>query len=77
MGDNLKESMIWFKQAEKDLKASKNSLKLGDYEWVCFQAQQAAGKSLKSILFDDALKAFFEFKIHKCVYTFLYVKKHT
>ncbi|PXF60771.1 MAG: hypothetical protein C4B59_07955 [Candidatus Methanogaster sp.] len=49
--------MIWFKQAEKDLKASKNSLKLGDYEWVCFQAQQAAGKSLKSILFDDALSA--------------------
>ena len=51
MGDNLKESMRWFKQAEKDLKASKNSLKLGDYEWACFQAQQAAEKALKSILY--------------------------
>ncbi len=50
MGYNLKESVRWFKQAEKDLKASKNSLKSGDYEWVCFQAQQAVEKALKSIL---------------------------
>ena len=50
MDDNLKESMRWFKQAEKDLKASKNSLKSGDYGWACFQAQQAAEKALKSIL---------------------------
>jgi len=51
MGDNLKESMRWSRQAEKDLKASKNSLKSGDYEWACFQAQQAAEKALKSILY--------------------------
>ena len=51
MGDNLKESMRWVRQAEKDLKASKNSLKSGDYEWACFQAQQAAEKALKSILY--------------------------
>ena len=51
MGGNLKESMRWFRQAEKDLKASKNSLKSGDYEWACFQAQQAAEKALKSILY--------------------------
>ena len=51
MGDNLKESMRGSRQAEKDLKASKNSLKSGDYEWACFQAQQAAEKALKSILY--------------------------
>ncbi|NIA11180.1 MAG: HEPN domain-containing protein [Nitrospiraceae bacterium] len=62
MGDNLKESMTWFKQAENDLKASKNSLKSGDYGWACFQTQQSAEKALKLILFDDALKTFFEFK---------------
>lgn len=51
MGDNLKESMRWFKQAEMDLKASKNSSKSGNYEWGCFQAQQSAEKSLNSILY--------------------------
>jgi HEPN domain-containing protein len=51
MGENLKESLRWFKQAEKDLKAAKNSLQSADYEWACFQAQQAAEKALKSILY--------------------------
>ena len=51
MGDNLKESMRWFKQAEKDLKASKNSLKSNNDEWARFQAQQSAEKDLKSILY--------------------------
>ena len=51
MGENIKESLRWFKQAEKDLKAAKNSLQSADYEWACFQAQQAAEKALKSILY--------------------------
>ena len=51
MGENTKESLRWFKQAEKDLKAAKNSLQSADYEWACFQAQQAAEKALKSILY--------------------------
>ena len=51
MGENLKESLRWFRQAEKDLKAAKNSLQSADYEWACFQAQQAAEKALKSILY--------------------------
>ncbi|KAF5425196.1 HEPN domain-containing protein [Candidatus Methanomarinus sp.] len=51
MSENLKESLRWFKQAEKDLKAAKNSLLSADYEWACFQAQQAAEKALKSILY--------------------------
>jgi len=38
----------WFLQAQKDLKASKNSLKSGDFEWASFQAHQAAEKALKA-----------------------------
>jgi len=51
MSENPKESKRWFKQADKDLKASKNSLNSEDYEWACFQAQQSAEKALKSILY--------------------------
>ncbi len=41
--------MDWIRQAEKDLLHSENSLKIGDYEWACFAAQQAAEKSLKAL----------------------------
>ena len=40
---------LWIKQAEKDLKASKDSLNAGNYEWSCFQAHQAVEKALKAI----------------------------
>lgn len=43
------EILNWWKQAEKDLRASKNSLRSGDYEWASFQAHQAAEKALKSL----------------------------
>jgi HEPN domain-containing protein len=43
------EVLNWWKQAQKDLGASKNSLKSGDYEWASFQAHQAAEKALKSL----------------------------
>ncbi len=39
----------WWKQAEKDLSAAKNSLNSGDYEWASFQANQSAEKALKSL----------------------------
>lgn len=39
----------WWKQSEKDLKAAKNSLNSGDYEWACFQTQQAVEKALKAV----------------------------
>lgn len=39
----------WWKQAEKDLKASENSLNSGDYEWACFQAHQSVEKALKAL----------------------------
>lgn len=45
----VKRERDWLAQAEKDLKHSENSTKLGDYEWACFSAQQAAEKSLKAV----------------------------
>ncbi len=40
----------WISQAEFDLKAAKNSVKSGDFEWACFQIQQAGEKALKAFL---------------------------
>ena len=45
MNANLKEALRWIRQADKDLSSAKNSLKAGDYEWSCFQAQQSAEKA--------------------------------
>jgi HEPN domain-containing protein len=42
----------WLKQAEADLKAAKDSLKDGNYEWGCFQSQQSGEKALKSCLYE-------------------------
>ncbi|MEM1589739.1 MAG: HEPN domain-containing protein, partial [Candidatus Bathyarchaeia archaeon] len=39
----------WFKQALKDYEHARKSLKLGDYEWACFAAHQAAEKAVKAI----------------------------
>ncbi|MGQ4873703.1 MAG: HEPN domain-containing protein [Promethearchaeia archaeon] len=42
----------WFRQAESDLKAAKDSLNSKNYNWSCFQAQQAAEKALKAFLYN-------------------------
>ncbi len=39
----------WWEQAKSDLKAARNSAKSKDYNWACFQAQQAAEKGLKAL----------------------------
>jgi HEPN domain-containing protein len=39
----------WFRQAEADLRHARNSLDIGDYEWSCFAAHQAAEKALKAV----------------------------
>ncbi len=39
----------WMKKSSSDLKASKDSLNSGNYEWACFQAQQSVEKALKSL----------------------------
>ncbi len=43
---------IWLKQAEADLKAAKDSLEDGNYEWCCFQSQQSGEKALKACLYE-------------------------
>jgi len=45
----MKEYETWIKKAKDDLKASHHSLDSKDYEWACFQAQQAVEKALKSM----------------------------
>jgi len=42
-------SRDWMRQAEADLRHSKNSLSAGDYKWACFSAQQAAEKAVKAL----------------------------
>lgn len=51
MNNNVREFERWFEQAKFDSVAAKDSLKAGNYEWACFQAQQAGEKALKSFLF--------------------------
>jgi HEPN domain-containing protein len=43
----------WYKQAKADLQAAKSSLNTENYEWSCFQAQQAAEKGLKAFLYKN------------------------
>ena len=43
------EERDWMQKAKKDLEAAKSSFDAGHYEWVCFQSQQAAEKSLKAV----------------------------
>jgi HEPN domain-containing protein len=47
----MREIKKWAVQAEADLKAAKDSLKDGHYDWACFQSQQSAEKALKSFLY--------------------------
>ena len=51
------EEQRWLRQAEKDLESARDSSKAGHYEWACFQAQQAAEKSLKAFLYSKGLRA--------------------
>ena len=41
----------WLNQADQDINAAIDSMKNEHYEWSCFQAQQAAEKALKALLF--------------------------
>lgn len=46
----VEESKKWLEQAKSDLKAAQNSFKTKNFDWACFQAQQAAEKSLKALI---------------------------
>lgn len=39
----------WLEQAKRDLEHARKSIDLGDYEWACFAAQQAAEKAVKAL----------------------------
>ncbi|HXF70299.1 MAG TPA: HEPN domain-containing protein [Thermoflexus sp.] len=39
----------WWKQAQADLRHARESVRLEDYAWACFAAQQAAEKALKAL----------------------------
>ncbi len=43
--------MSWFRQAESDLRSVADLIKTGHYAQACFNAQQAAEKSLKALAF--------------------------
>jgi HEPN domain-containing protein len=45
-------AMDWFRQAQRDLRHAGRSAEMGDHEWACFAAQQAAEKALKALLQD-------------------------
>ena len=47
----VKEAIRWLRQAEADYAAAQHSLQAGDFEWSCFQAQQAGEKALKAFLY--------------------------
>jgi HEPN domain-containing protein len=49
----LHEATRWLEQATADLKAAGDSRKAANYEWACFQCQQAGEKALKAIWIRD------------------------
>ncbi len=49
--ERVEEARRWFLQALRDIKAARDSLRAGNYEWACFQAQQAAEKAVKALLY--------------------------
>ena len=65
--NNQKEFLRWNKQADFDLNAAESSLKSKNYEWACFQAQQAAEKALKSFLFLNGKRIIITHSINKLI----------
>ncbi len=39
----------WIEQGKLNLRAAKNSLKMGDFAWACFAAHQAGDSALKGL----------------------------
>lgn len=57
----------WFVQSEADLKASKDSLEAGNYNWSSFQAQQSAEKALKAFLYSEGYTSIITHSIKELV----------
>jgi hypothetical protein len=45
------EVVSWLEEGKADLRHERRSLEIGDYNWACFAAQQAAEKALKSYIY--------------------------
>lgn len=65
--NNRSYSDIWFSQAKFDLKAAEDSMNNENYEWACFQGQQAAEKALKAYLFIKRKRNIFTHSIKNLV----------
>lgn len=63
----MRETKKWLTQAEEDLKAAKDSLKSGHYNWACFQAQQSAEKILKFFLYSHGYTSIITHSIKELV----------
>ncbi|MEM1909229.1 MAG: HEPN domain-containing protein [Thermofilaceae archaeon] len=44
------EALDWLAEARADLRHAEVSISVGDYNWACFAAQQAAEKALKALI---------------------------
>ncbi len=42
--------MSWLEEGKADLRHARRSRELGDYNWACLAAKQAAGKALESYI---------------------------
>lgn len=45
----MNRSRDWMQQAKFDLEHARKSITLGDYDWACFAAHQAAEKAAKAV----------------------------
>lgn len=45
----MNRSRDWMQQAKHDLEHARKSIGIGDHDWACFAAQQAAEKALKAL----------------------------
>ena len=47
-----KETENWINQSKRDFNAAEDSFNSKNFEWACFQAQQAVEKSFKALLIE-------------------------
>ena len=67
MSNNIEYALQWFKQATFDLNAAISSKESKDFEWACFQAQQASGKALKAFLYSRKKRNILTHSIFKLI----------
>jgi HEPN domain-containing protein len=67
LNNNRELAQIWYSQAKFDLKAAKDSMNNKNFEWACFQAQQAGEKALKAYLYEKRKRNIFTHSIKRLV----------